>query len=86
MESFSSFVSTEHSFDDIFSQNMWNSFLDLFFLEQTSGVFVLYVEEIELAKVALSCHVALDFSATKKVHMILHDATLRTVVRGVYLL
>ena len=34
--------------------------LELLFLEQTSGVFVLYVEEIELGQIALSCHVDLD--------------------------
>ena len=60
MESFSSSVSTVPSFENAFSHNMWNPFLELLFLEQTSSVFVLYVEEIELAKVALSCHFALD--------------------------
>ena len=60
MESFSSSVSTVPGFEDVFSHDIWNPFLELLFLEQTSGVFVLFVEEIELAKVVLSCHFALD--------------------------
>ena len=45
---------------------MWNPLLELLFLEQTSGVIVLYVEEIDLAKVALSCHVVLDLLCYKE--------------------
>ena len=37
-----------------------SSFGEYFVLEQTSGVIVLYVEEIDLAQIALSCHFALD--------------------------
>ena len=36
-----------------FAHNIWNPLLDLLFHEQISGVFVLYVEEIDLAKIAL---------------------------------
>ena len=39
---------------------MWNPLLELLFLKQTSGVIVLYVEVIDLAQIALSCHFALD--------------------------
>ena len=59
MESPTSSVSTAASFGEYFAHNMWNPLLELLFLEQTSGVIVLYVEEIELAKIALSCHFAL---------------------------
>ena len=45
---------------------MWNPFLELLFLEQTSSVFVLYVEEVELAKIALCCHFALDLLCYKE--------------------
>ena len=45
---------------------MWNPFLELLFLEQTSGVIVLYVEEIDLAQIALSCHFALDLLCYKE--------------------
>ena len=40
--------------------------LDLLCLEQTSSVFVLHVEEVELAKIALSCHFALDLPCYKE--------------------
>ena len=45
---------------------MWNHLLELLFLEQTSGVIVLYVEEIELAQIALSCHFAFDLLCHKE--------------------
>ena len=41
---------------------MWNPLLDLLFLEQVSGIFASYLAEIDLAKIALSCHFALDFN------------------------
>ena len=66
MESHSSSVSTVPSFEDAFAHNMWNPLLDLLFLEQTSSVFVLSVEEIDLAKIALSCHFALDLLCYKE--------------------
>ena len=66
MESLSSSVSTVSSFGDYFAHNMWNPLLELLFLEQTSGVFVLYVEEIQVAKIALSCHFALDLLCHKE--------------------
>ena len=39
---------------------MWNPLLELLFLEQVSGIFASFVVEIDLAKIALSCHFALD--------------------------
>ena len=45
---------------------MWNPLLDLLSLEQTSSVVVLYVEEVELAKIALSCQFALDLLCCKE--------------------
>ena len=59
MESFSSSVSTVPSFEDLFSRNMWNPLLELLFHEQVSGVFEPFVDEIDLAMIALSCHFAL---------------------------
>ena len=67
MESPTSYVSTASSSGENFAHNMWNPLLELLFHEQTSGVFVLYVEEIDLAKIALSCHVALDLLCYKEV-------------------
>ena len=66
MESLSSSVSTLPSFEDDFLPNMWNPLLDLLSLGQTSSVFVLYVEEVELGKIALSCHFALDLLCYKE--------------------
>ena len=43
------------AFGEYVAHNMWNHLLELLFLEQTSGVIVLYVEEIELAKVVSFC-------------------------------
>ena len=66
MESPTSSVSTASSSGGHFAQNMWNPLLELLFHEQTSGVFVLYVEEINLAKIVLSCHFALDLLCYKE--------------------
>ena len=54
------------SFEDYFAHNMWNHLLDLLFLEQTSSVCVLYVEEVELAKIALSRNFAFDLLCYKE--------------------
>ena len=59
MESFSSSVSTVPSFEDVFSHNMWNPLLGLPFHEQVSDIFEPFVDENDLAKIALSCHFAL---------------------------
>ena len=58
-------VSTASSFGENFT-NMWNPLLELLFHEQTSGEFVPNVEEIDLAKIALSCHFALDLLCYKE--------------------
>ena len=39
---------------------MWNPRLELLFFEQVSGMFASFVVEIDLAKIELSCHFALD--------------------------
>ena len=66
MESLSSSASTVPSFDDYFAHNMWNPLLELLFLEQVSGIFASFVVEIDLAKIALSCHFALDLLCYKE--------------------
>ena len=67
MDSFSSSVSTVPSFEDVFSHNMWNCLLELSFHEQVSGIFVPFVNEIDSAKIALSCHFALAVLCYKEV-------------------
>ena len=66
MASPTSSVSTASSFGEYFAYNMWNPLLELLFVEQTRGVIVLYVEEIDLAKIALPYHFALDLLCHKK--------------------
>ena len=85
MESPSSSVSTVSSFGEYFAHNMWNRLLELLFLEQTSGVIVLFVKEIEFAQIALSFILPLICSAARKVFTILHDATLVTIACGEYM-
>ena len=85
MESLSSSVSTVPSLDDYFEHGMWNRMLELLFLEQVSGIFASFVNEIDLAKIALSCHLLLIYSATMKVHRFLHDNPLGTIVHGISL-
>ena len=60
MDSLSSSASTVPSFDDYFEHKMWNPVLEMLFLEQVNGIFASFVVEIDLAKIALSCHLALD--------------------------
>ena len=80
MESPSTSVSTVSSFGEYFAHNMWNPFLELLFLEQTSGVFVLHVEEIDLAQIALSCHfLSLIYFAIRKVVTTMNDTSSGTI-------
>ena len=60
MESPTSCVSTEASSDERFAHNMWNPMMELLFHAQIGGIFEMFVDEIELARLALSCHFALD--------------------------
>ena len=66
MDRLSSSASTVPSLDDYFKHNMWNLLSDLLFLEQVSGIFASLVVEIDLAKIALSCHFALDLLSYKE--------------------
>ena len=46
---------------------MWNPQMELLFLEQTIGFVASYLVEIDVAKIALSCHFALDLLCCKEV-------------------
>ena len=50
---------------EIFAHNMWNPMLELLFHVQIGGIFEIFVEEINSARVALSCHFALDLLRDK---------------------
>ena len=64
--------------------------MELIFHEQISGAFEPFVDEVDLKLNWLRSHslvtLLLIYSAFRKVFTILHDATLGTVARGVYLL
>ena len=45
---------------------MWNPLLELLFLENVYGIVASFFAEIDLAKIALSCHVALDLLCYKE--------------------
>ena len=66
MDSISSSASTVPSLDDYFEHNMWNPLLELLFFDQVSCIFASYLVEIDLAKIALSCHFALDSLCSKE--------------------
>ena len=66
MDRSSSSASTVPSIDDYFEHNVWNPVLEMLFLEQVNGTFVSYLVKIDLVKIALSCHFALDVLCYKE--------------------
>ena len=66
MDRFSSSASTVSSIDDYFEHNIWNPLLELIFLEQANGIVDSYLVEINVAKIALSCHFPLDLLCYKE--------------------
>ena len=56
MESPTSCVSPTSSSGESFAHNMWILLMELLFHEQIGGAFEPFVDEIDLAKIALSCH------------------------------
>ena len=66
MDRLLSSASTASSIDDYSEHNMWNPLLELLFFEQVNGIVDCYFVDIELAKIALSCHLALDLLCYKE--------------------
>ena len=66
MDRHSSSASTVPSLDDDFEHNIWNPLLNLLFLEQVSCIFASKLVDIDLARIALSCHFALDLLCYKE--------------------
>ena len=67
MDRLSSSVSTASSIDDYSEHNMWNPLLELLFLEHVNGIVdSYYLVDVDLAKVAFSCHPALDLLCYKE--------------------
>ena len=44
----------------------WNPIMELLFYVQIGGIFVLFLDEVDLARTALSCHFALDLLCDKE--------------------
>ena len=59
-------VSPASSSGGSFAHNVWNTLLELLFHGQISGAFEPFVVETDLAKIALSCHFALNVLCDKE--------------------
>ena len=66
MDPLSSSASTATSIADYFEHNMWNPLLELLFLEQANGCVASFLVEIDVAKIAPSCHFALELLCYKE--------------------
>ena len=66
MDHLSSSASTVPNIDDHFEQHAWNPLLEFLFLGQANGIFASNLMEIDLAKIALSCHFALGLLCYKE--------------------
>ena len=59
-------VSTASSSDEVFAHNIWKPITERFFSVLVGGIFVLFVDEIEPARIALSCRFVLDLLCDKE--------------------
>ena len=75
-------VSTSLDTVDFDERNFWNPMLELLFHVQVGGILEIYVEEIDLASIALSCHSALDLPRDKPGLTIPLDAFGTTALGG----
>ena len=60
MDRLPSSASTASSIDDYSEHNMWIPLLELLFLKHVNGIVDSYLVDLDLVKIALSCHFALD--------------------------
>ena len=66
MDRLSSSASTASSLDDYSGHNMWNPLLELLFLEHVHYIVDSYLVDLDMAMIALSCHIALDLLCYKE--------------------
>ena len=66
MDRLSSSVSTVPSIDDYSGHNMWNPLLELLFFGHVNGIVDSCLKDNDLAKIAFSCHFALDLLCYKQ--------------------
>ena len=55
----SSDSSASNSFDSV-DHNIWNPMMEILIHLETGGIFESFVDEVDMARIALSCHFALD--------------------------
>ena len=66
MDRLFSSASTASSINDFSEYNTWNLLLELLFFEQVNGIVDSFLAEIDLAKIAFSCHLLLIDSVTRR--------------------
>ena len=66
MDRLSTSASTASTIDDYSERNMWNSQLELLYLVHVNGIVDSYLVDLDLAKIAFSCHFALDLLCYKE--------------------
>ena len=66
MDRFSSSSSTATSIDDYSEHSMWNPLLELLFLKHVNGIVDSYLVDLDLVRIACSCHFALDLLCYKE--------------------
>ena len=67
MDRLSSSTSNASNVDDYFEHIVWNLVLELLFFEHVNGIVESYLEDLDLGKIAFSCHFALDLLCYKAV-------------------
>ena len=72
MDRLYSSMSTVSSIDGYSGHNMWNPLFELLFLEHVNGIVDSFLKDIDLAKIAFSCHFALDLLCYKEVVLVLY--------------
>ena len=74
-------ASTVSSPDDLIEQNMWNTMMELLLHVHVGNIFVLHVDETDLAKLALSCHFAFGLLCDKTGSLIPRNGVSGTIAR-----
>ena len=59
-QSDASSVSTASTPANLVEHNVWNPMMELLVHVQICGIFEIYIDEFDLARIALSCHFALE--------------------------
>ena len=67
-------LSTASDTVDFDAHNIGNPMMELLFHRQIGGIFELFVEEIDMAKIAFSCHLLLIYFVTRRTLTVLRNA------------